>query len=215
MLHRLHKYGPLLLLLILICSCGNDETSYQTKFCVVQERGDNTLYLHSDDGQDLNPISSLNPSIYEEDQRFRVTYIEMEGNKTLTAETGIEVVEMLPVKLITVGHADKSFNDPIWLVVQPWIGGGFLNFEFTFNYARPEIKHGIFLVQDSLVQEPEGGKIYLSFKHDSNEDGSSLQATAFASAPLSSISGLEKADSLIVSVQEGRVKTKYRLAVKK
>lgn len=215
MICRLRKYIPFVLLIVLLSSCSNDETSYQTEFCVIEERGDHSLYLHSDNGYDLSPSSSLDASIYEAGQRFRVTYIEMGSMKLLSDGKLIDVVDMLPVKIFTSLESETKSEDPVWFVADPWISGGFLNFEFSFGYQNSDKKHGIYLVRDSIVQGSEGGKVYLSFRHDANKDGTSVMATAFASSSLSLITESMDIDSLIFSVQEGRQKERYSLAIKK
>jgi len=211
----LRKYVPLVILFLLVCSCSNDETSYQTEFCVIEERGDQSLYLHSDSGYDLNPSSSLDATIYEAGQRFRVTYIEMGTTKTLTDTKLIDVVDMLPVKIFKTLKSESQSNDPVWLVSNPWISGGFLNFEFSFGYQNSDKKHGIYLVKDSLVQGAKGGKIYLSFRHDANKDGSSVMATAFASSSLILITDYQDIDSLIINVKEGIQNKRYSLGLDK
>jgi len=215
MICRLRKYFPLVVLLLLVSSCSNDETSYQTEFCVIEERGDQSLYLHSDSGYDLNPSSSLDDTIYEAGQRFRVTYIEMGSMNTLSDGKLIDVVDMLPVKILKTLKSETQSNDPVWFVCEPWISGDFLNFEFSFGYQNSDKKHGIYLVKDSLVQGTNGRKIFMSFRHDANKDGSSVTATAFASSSLVLITESLDIDSLIISVQEGLKNKRYSLALNK
>lgn len=215
MVYRLRKYLSLVIIVFLVSSCSNDETSYQTEFCVIEKRGDQSLYLHSDNGYDLNPSSSLDATIYEAGQRFRVTYIEMGSTYTLSEVKVIDVVDMLPVKIFETLKTETKSDDPVWLVREPWIGGGFINFEFSFGYQNPDKKHGIYLVKDSLVPNSDGGKIYLSLRHDANKDGNSEMATAFASSSLDLITESLDIDSLIVRVQEGITKKTYSLALTK
>ena len=212
------KSYPLILLLILVCSCSQDETSYLTELCVVKERGNKSLYLFTDDGNVLSPSTSLDFSKYSEGERYRVTYIKMKSNVSSSKESLIEIQYMLPV-LIKDAIPRKDFStkmkDPIWLTGQPWFGGGFLNFEFSFGFEKQEIKHGIFLVQDSSVYKKDVNKIYLSFGHDANKDASRIMATALASFPVNSISDIKNADSLIINVLEGSEHRIYKMAVNK
>ena len=208
----------LIFLISLACSCSNTETSYLVELCVVKERGYQSLYLLSDEGHILNPTSSLNPEIYKVGQRFRVTYIKMAGSTSVSKdESDIEIKYLLPVLIKDAVSAkdfkDEKINDPIWLVSQPWPGGGFLNFEFSFGFTDAEVKHGIYLVQDSLVHKSNVNKIYLTFGHDANKDASSVMGTALASFPLNSITDIQHADSLIIHVLEGTKRTIYKLAV--
>ena len=209
----------LILLIFLACSCSNTETSYLVELCVVKERGDQSLYLLSDEGHILNPSSSLNAEKYVAGQRFRVTYIKMEGGVSLSKdESVIDIKYMLPVLIKDAVSAkdftDKKINDPIWLVSQPWPGGGYLNFEFVYGRTDATVKqHGIYLVQDSLVHKLNRYKIYLTFGHDANKDASSSKVTALASFPLNSITDIQRADSLIIHVLEGTKENIYKLAV--
>jgi len=187
------------------------------ELCVVKERGDQSLYLLSDEGRILNPSSSLNAEKYIAGQRFRVTYIKMEGGaSTSKDEAVIEIKYMLPVLIkdaVSAKDFTKKINDPIWLVSQPRPGGGFLNFEFVFALKDTTVKHGINLVQDSFVHKSNMNKMYLTFGHDANKDASSEMVTALASFPLKSITDIQRADSLIIQVLEGTKKNIYRLAV--
>jgi len=208
----------LILLIFLACSCSNTETSYLVELCVVKERGDQSLYLLSDEGHILYPSSSLDSEKYVAGQRFRVTYIKMEGGASLSKdEAVIDIKYMLPVLIKDAVSAkdftDKNINDPIWLVSQPWPGGGYLNFEFVFGLTDTAVKHGIYLVQDSLVHKSNMYKIYLTFGHDANKDASSAMGTALASFPLNSITDIQRADSLIIYVLEGTKEQIYKLVV--
>jgi hypothetical protein len=221
-MYQLRKIGfPLIFLLFLVCSCNKDETSYLADLCVVKERGDHTLYLLSDNDIILNPSSSLDSTKYGNGQRFRVTYIKMEGKTSSSKnEELVEIRYMLPVLIRSaVAREDltNKLDSPIWLLCKPWFGGGYLNFNFSFSYKDSKIEHGIYLVRDSLVHETSGdkNKIYMTFGHDANGDATSITTTALASFPVTSISGIESADSLIINVLESTKYDKYRISVSK
>lgn len=222
MISKIQKLISLILFIFLAASCSQDETNYQSAFCVVMERGDQSLYLRSDEGVDLNTSTALDASTYKAGQRYRVTYITMVNGKINKEEQTIEVVDMLPVKIlrsISIQEYQKQVNstgsgDPVWLNVTPWASGGFLNLEFTFGYKNPDIQHSVYMVRDSMVRSNESDNLYLSFRYDANKDESSILTSAFASILLDSISlpGIQFADSLIIHVQEGVQQKDYKLA---
>ena len=200
-------------LLVLASACNQDQTNYIVELCDVKERGDESLYLFSDGGETLYTSSSSDLADYKAGQRFRVTYIKLEGKNTSKDEVMIEVKYMLPVLIkdaISLESLNSAIKDPVWLINQPWYGGGYLNFEFSYgDNESSEIKHDIQLVRDSIAQN----KVYMTFGHNANGDVSQKNVTALASFPLTSISGFQSADSLIVKVLEGSKYTIYRLPV--
>jgi hypothetical protein len=216
------KYIYPLLLLMLCGACSEEDyslnTDYVIDYCVVQGHGSQLCFL-SDNGGLLNPSETLDSTLYLPDDRYRVTYVALSNNGDASAAgTTIRIVGTPQAVLVKdVTQSDLFYgdlNDQIWLVDDPQFGGGFLNFEFSFGYSDSNIKHGIYLIQDSLAQK----KIYLTFGHQAYNDISSYTATALASFPLSSIVDLQKADSLIIHVLEGtssvpKVKL-YSLAVR-
>jgi len=207
----------LVLLLALTISCSQDETLFMVELCTVKEKGDKSLYLLSDDGNVLFPSSSMDVSTYQSGQRFRVTYIKMEGKTSSEGESIVDIKQMLPVLIKDVVSGDLftgSVNDPLWLIYRPWFGGGFLNFEFSFDSgASTDIQHEVQLIQDSTVQVGASRKIFLTFGHNANGDVSEKSVTALVSFPLTSISDFGQADSLIVGVLEGSKRYLYRISV--
>lgn len=206
------KQGFLLgFLLMLACACNQDQTNYIVELCDVKERGDESLYLLSDGGETLYTSSSSDLLNYTAGQRSRVTYIKLEGKNASKDEVMIEVKYMLPVLIkdaISRESLKGVIKDPVWLINQPWYGGGYLNFEFSYgDNESSEIKHEIQLVRDSIAPN----KIYMTFGHNANGDVSQKNVTALASFPLTSISGYQSADSLIVKVLEGSKYKIYRL----
>ena len=190
---------------------------FMVELCIVKENGDKSLYLMTDDGNVLFPSSSLDTTTYKSGQRFRVTYIKLEGKTSSEGEAIVDIKQMLPVLIknaVSRSLFSGSVNDPVWLNYKPWFGGGYLNFEFSFDSGlTSEIQHEVQLIQDSTVQVGTSRKIYLTFGHNANGDVSSEKVTALVSFPSGSISELNQADSLIVGVLEGSKRYYYRLSV--
>jgi hypothetical protein len=213
----------LLLCLIIVFAeaCTKEDyslkTNYVVSLCVVKESSNQDLYLLSDQGNALYPSSSLKAET--SGQRYQVTYKVMDGTSSKQDETTVvSISNMNPVlikEVVSRSLFTGSMNDFVWLECNPWSGGGYLNFEFIFDDSDSNIKHSIYLVQDSTGNA--GKNIHLTFGHDANGDTSGHKATALASFPFSSISGIQKADSLIIKVLGGtegsQTQTTYKLAV--
>ena len=197
-------------------ACTQEDYSLNTELCVVKKSGDLSLCLLSDQGNVLYPTSSLDAEIYKEGQRYNVTYKVMEGS----VSNQVNIFNMQPVLIkdaVSRALFTGSMGDLVWLVSKPWIGGGYLNFEFSYGYSDSNIKHGIYLVQETSANGNAGKNIYLTFGHDANGDATEDKATALVSFPFTSVLGIQDADSLIVNVLEGTVanpkQKTYRLAV--
>jgi len=207
------KIAYFMTLLTMVCACNEDEVNYTVEFCDVKETGNGSLYLISDAGNTLNTSKTLDTA-YKPGQRFKVTYIKLEGDNLLKDEATIEVKYMMPVRVkdaVISSSCTELFEDPLWLIDKPWYGGGYLNFEFEYGKNdASKIIHDIRLVQDSLIHR----KVYMTFAHNAHGDISKERVTALASFPLISVQDLSSADSLILNVREGSDKKVYKLAAK-
>lgn len=201
----------LVLLLTFITSCSQDETSYHVNLCVVKEHGDESLYFLSDEGLELNPVSSLPAETYREGQRFRVTYVILGGS--LSAKNKVDVKSMFPVLIkdaVWRGDVSESYSDPVWLVGGPWCGGGYLNVEFGYDFSGTSgIKHKVQLIVDSVSKKA----VFTTFGHSAEGDEGNEYVTALISFPLNTLLGGQEADSMFVNVREGDINCVYRLPI--
>jgi len=216
LIRKIYFLLAVICLLATSCSQGDYEmgTSYEVTFGVVKERGDHKLYLYSDGGLSLFPSTSLDSINFKVGERYRVTYVRMNGYYTSDKEASINVSDMQRVLVkdaVPVSDFSGLLKDPIWVMNKPWFGGGYLNFEFSFSFSDSKIKHGIYLVQDSIGMD---NKIYMTFGHDANGDLPQNTTIALASFPLKSISRIDTADSLIICVPKSNAAKVYKLAVK-
>lgn len=216
----LRRSCSICLFILFLGACTQDDYSLKTDLCIVKESGDQSLYLLSDQGKVLCPSSSLNIETYKDGQRYSVTYKIMEGTALQKDETVVNIFNMQPVLVkdaVLIAQFSNSISDLVWLVSKPWAGGGYLNFEFSYSFSDSNIKHGIYLIQDTIVNGKSGENIYLTFGHDANGDASISKATALASFPFTSIYGIQHADSLVINVLEGTAASPkqqiYKLAV--
>jgi hypothetical protein len=94
-------------------------------------------------------------------------------------------------------------SDAVKLVRDPWFGGDFLNFEFSFRHdEQSDIKHSIWLVCDSMTTEEGSQKWYLTFLHDANGDSPISTTSSLTSFTCSSVQQISSTDSLIIRVLE-------------
>jgi len=201
-------------------SCQSDEfsmnTDYKSGLCSV--RAGQSMFLLSDDGLTLNPVSSDDLKGFIDGERVLVTYnVVSEGDNNFKGSFKIKIYDIQSVPILEVVDRNElalNINDPVWLLSKPWIGGGFINIEFSFGHSNLNIKHDIFMVYDG--SETVNGKnfIYLTFGHNAKSDPSTTTSPAFTSVRIGSIKEVEKADSLIVSVFEGLRMAYYHLSLK-
>lgn len=204
--------------LFLSCSSGDYlmETSYVSGLCIV--KGDQPVSLLSDDGMILNPVSSDDLEGFIDGDRVLVTYnIVGEGQNLSKDNYQVKIYDIQAVPILDVidrSELDANIEDPVWLLSKPWIGGGFMNIEFSFGHSDSNIKHGIYMVYDKF--ETRNGKniIYLTFGHNAKGDSSTTNSPAFTSFRIESIENFQKADSVIVSVLEGTKVVTYYVALK-
>ncbi|MCX6309856.1 MAG: hypothetical protein NTY32_13885 [Bacteroidia bacterium] len=217
---KFHICSVLLVLVLLTASSCmesnlSENTYYESAWCVVQGRG-SQIALITDAKEILKPSESLDSVRFKSGDRYRVFYIPL-GNQsmysTVSGSKLVEITSLQPVYVeeIRMHHAFiGTVNDPVWLNEDPFFGGGFLNFDFQFYSSDTGIKHGIHLLQDSLV----GRKLYLKFGHDANGDAKTKTASALASFPTSSLEQAPDADSLIILIRDEATNHSYRLALK-
>jgi NigD-like C-terminal beta sandwich domain len=211
-----------LLVLALLCatSCSNEEMSnytyYESAWCVVQGRS-NQISLVTDQKDILKPSESLDSTQYKAGDRYRVIYITLGNQGYYSTSSGAKLVKItgepqpvLVEDVIQHGSFTGSVNDPVWLNAKPFLGGGFLNFDFQFRNSHTDVKHGIHLLQDSLVNR----KLYLKFGHHANGDVSGSLESALASFPTSGLQNASDADSLIILSQGDIRLQNYRLALR-
>jgi hypothetical protein len=174
-------------------------TLYQSDWCVVQGKG-SQMALVTDEAELLKPTESLDSTRFKAGDRYRIIYIPlgMQGSYTSATESQlVEVTSYQPVlveDILQRATVVGTYNDPVWVNLDPFFGGGYLNFDFRFYSTETTIKHGIHLIQDSTVNK----KIYVRFCHDANGDGTDKTASALASFPIRGLKNPNHADSLIV-----------------
>lgn len=209
----------LLVLVFFATACSNYDvgnyTYYESDWCVVQGKGDQ-IALMTDERVLLRPTESLDSVLFKAGNRYRVVYIPLGSQGTYSSVSGANLVEITSLQPVLVDDVQQRatfsgvVNDPVWMNDDPFFGGGFLNFDFQFYNSDAKIKHGIYLLQDSLVNR----KIYLRFGHDAKGDSRNRSASALASFPTRSLQQAAQADSLIIVLHSDYGYRSYRLALR-
>lgn len=209
----------LLITIVLATGCSSDNmgnyTLYDSAWCVVQGKG-TQITLLTDDKELLKPSESLDSMRFKAGDRYRVIYIPLGSKSYYSVASGAELVEVTSFQPVLVEDVIQrnayvgTANDPVWVNAEPFFGGGFLNFDFQFYTSETGNKHGVHLLQDSLVNR----KLYMKFCHDARGDSRNRTASALASFTLSSFQHLSNADSLIITMKGENVAQSFRLALR-
>lgn len=209
----------MLMAVLLGTGCMSDDmghyTLYDSAWCVIQGRGAQMTLL-TDDGDLLKPSESLDSTRYKAGDRFRVIYIPLGNQGYYSAASGARLVEITSFQPVLVEDVIQRnvyagvAGDPVWVNVEPFFGGGFLNFDFQFYSSETGTKHGIHLLQDSVSNK----KVYLRFCHDAKGDVRTRIVSALASFSIASLQQVSNADSLIISMKDENFAHTYRLALR-
>lgn len=192
----------LIVLFFTLMSCSNYVDDYQSKWCVVQGTGQNLRFL-ADDGTVLKPSEPLDTANFKVGDRYRVLYMLLGTTSYYSTSSVAQLVEIehlqrVLVKNINTGDSLKLMHsDPISINQYPFIGGGFLNFDFNFEFYNYNVKHSIELVQDTLV----GRVCRMRFLHLAKNDYGPNLAAALVSFPIRTIDR-SQTDSLVVEVMQ-------------
>ncbi len=156
---------------LLSCSDNNDDyiTYYSARATVISE-SDQQLTLKTDGGNQITVVSDYSGYSPMMGQRTAITYSIEDGdnnyyNASLHTAHNILTKEVV---IMTEDNETDMGNDPIHLY-NAWCAGGYLNINFGFNTSG-SVTHYVNLVENSLVQNPNDGKIYLEFRHNAMGD---------------------------------------------
>lgn len=210
----------LVLALFTATSCSDEDmnnyTYYESAWCLVQGKGNQISFL-TDEKVILKPSESLDSTLYKAGDRYRVLFITLGGQGANTMASSSKLIKIAgepqPVLVDDIIQHENFIgvvNDPVWLSSDPFFGGGFLNFDFQFRASRNGIKHGIYLLQDSLVNRT----LYLRFGHHANGDVTGSLESALASFPTASLMHTSVADSLVVVLQGDIRIQSYRMSLR-
>lgn len=217
-MHPAIRKLPLFTIVLTVCltACSEEyldmSTKFQSELCVVKSGSDKSVYLSTDKGRVLNPVSELDSTRYKPGNRYLVTYIVLDSNVTSSANQVagnllVRVKEMQYVSIKPILRADQltqpiNGEDPVTVLSTPWIGGGYLNVELMLKYENENIKHSLWMIADTTIFENGSLKTYLTFLHNANGDRQTKTASTLVSFDCTNLPYFEQSDSLIICVRE-------------
>lgn len=174
----LKSFAMMAIVSLLFMSCeddGSDDVviyanAYTVRATVTSEVGQ-TLTLKTDGGNQLMVVSDYATYTPETGQRTIATYSIENGSNGVYDVCLHSSVDILTKDVVSMNVENESQigNNPIHLY-NTWCANGYLNVNFGL-YISGNITHSINLVNNTLVQNPDDGKVYLEFRHNTNGDG--------------------------------------------
>lgn len=192
--------------LLLTPSCLDTEGSslgdFKVDIATVHVEDGSSYSLILDNGDVFKPVAT--PGFYKakEGQRVFVNYTllpgEKEGYDRLVRINDLSCILTKEVIALNAANADSIGNDPV-IVKDMWVGGGYLNVYFLFNYGgvRP---HAINLVKNELSPEASSDKVELEFRHNAYGSPHSRLFDGFVCFDLKPFKS-DDADSVKISVK--------------
>lgn len=162
------------LLLIYAFSCNDSEGyslgDFRVSIATVHTTSPNSFFVQLDNGKKLFPAASDVRYFPKDEQRVFINYtiLSNQQNEYSHYIKVNDIWNVLTKNVIELNaqNADSIGNDPI-KINDIWIGGNYLNIDFSFNYGG-ERPHAINLVHNSLSSSPATtiDAIELEFRHN-------------------------------------------------
>ncbi len=157
-----------------LISCSDDNsteyTTYYSARATVISEANETLTIRTDGGNELTVVSDYSDYSPDAGQRAAITYsVESGDNNFYNAH--LHTAYNLLTKNVVTMTADNEIemgNNPIHLYAA-WCAGGHLNVNFGFNTSGT-VTHYVNLIENTLINNPQDGKIYLEFRHNAMGD---------------------------------------------
>lgn len=190
-----------------VVSCNEDNGyslgNFRVSIATVELEGNNAYSLTLDNGKRLWPAASNINYRPKENQRVFVNYTLLsdarEGYDHFIKVNDIWDILTKESIDLTAANVDSIGNDPVKLDGM-WIGNGFLNVHFFFNYGGGK-PHAINLVNNTLSNNSvSNDTIFLEFRHNAYNSSSSRLFEGFACFDLKPFQKID-ADSVIFSVK--------------
>ena len=192
------------LLVMILPACNKDEqlpqwTGIGTIVKPDADLDDFTILLDGD--ETLIPSSTISGNNFEDGERVVAAYeiVEELGNDEFKVRL-YDLDRILTKDIIQLTEAinDSIGNDPIFVSEDNiWIKNNYLN--FIFSYYGAYAVHRINLVKPYEVTHTDEGKLILEFRHNSNNDFSSVSLSGVVSFDLESLKedGMDDIDFLV------------------
>ncbi len=157
-----------------LISCSDDDSAdyvtYYSARATVTSEYNQGLTLQTDGGNLLTVVSDYSGYAPQVGQRTMVTYSVESGDDNVYDANLHSACNLLTKQIVTMTANNEldMGDDPIHLY-DTWCAGGYLNVNFGFNTSG-NVTHYVNLIENSLVQNPGDGKIYLEFRHNAKGD---------------------------------------------
>lgn len=209
----LFLFAPMLAFFLTACTADYLEmsTEFKTELCVVKANRGKPVSLLTDKGYALNPVSELDSTQFKPGSRYLVTYIVVDSTLMLSSQGSagysVRVKEMQYVLIKPVLPVDQLTqpvhgDDPVNLLSEPWLGGGYLNVKLMLNYDNEDIKHSLWMIADTTLTENGSLNTYLTLLHNANGDKQTKTVTNIVSFDCANLPYRETSDSLIIRVKQ-------------
>jgi len=208
------RFFLLAILIPLFISCSNEEEDVEqtvVKMGTIENPSQlTTFYLNQDDSTRVWVLSSdLQYYRPKNNQRVIMEYVILSNKPTGSSykyDVKLKAVyEVLTKSIfnITPATQDSIGNDPI-VVENMWVAGDFLNVEFIYpGYSKT---HFINLISDAAKTSTyTDNKVHLEFRHNANNDYTSLNFSGIASFDISSlrVTGTNSVDFVVHTKEFG------------
>ncbi len=161
---------------IALTSCNDDwsdsdNLNYGVSRATISSVEEGDFRLKTDLGNELLVVSDIGEYEPKIGQRVILNFVIEEQIDSLYKIDLLNLREILTkeVEQVVTVEEDMEFgNDPIELL-DIWCAGGYLNVNFRF-VGSGMISHRVSVVENTLVNNPSDGKIYLEFRHNAYDD---------------------------------------------
>jgi hypothetical protein len=154
---------------------------------VVPANDSPTYYLRLDYGTTLWPVATDIPWYVPKEKHRVLAYYTVLSDSYYDYDHAVKVLDIQDVLTKPIaedqGEDNDSYfgNDPV-KILSMWVGDGYLNVKFGFNYGG-SVKHFINLVK----RESENTPWYFEFRHNAYQDNAYVQRNGIVSFDLSSL----------------------------
>lgn len=165
-------------------SCNDDDDYYLVGLATVNVVSGNTYYLEIDNGKKLWPAETDVPWYEAIDGKRVIAYFTpldggREGYDAAVRVVFLRSVLTKQVEELTADNEEMYGNDAV-SVYDMWIGGDYLNVEFSYYMSGAEA-HRVSLVVNTTEEQPEDGYMHLEYRYNDQDDVSSYRRMGLVS----------------------------------
>ncbi len=178
----------LILFSVVLISCNDDNDGglYGVSIATVISDSPSDFRLLTDYGNELTVLTDIGNYVPSVGQRAVLSYeiLNQVGTSLDVDVVNLQTILTKDVDSIKTDAQDLEYGNDAITVNAMWCAGGYLNIDFYF-LGSGRISHRVSVVQNSLVVNPNDGKVYLEFRHNSYDDAPFYGFVGLASYDLS------------------------------